>query len=58
MIVSVFLSSIPAVSLMFSVTPQRDGPDGYVQMMRGSSHMLCRWVSGRLMVRLRGEGNG
>ena len=31
-----------------SVTLQRDG---YIQMMRGSSHMLCRWVSGRLRVR-------
>jgi hypothetical protein len=33
---------------MFSVTPQWDG---YIQMMRGSSHMLCRWVSGRLTAR-------
>lgn len=43
-----FLVVHTAVSLMFFVTPQRDG---YIQMKRGSSHMLCRWMSGRLMVR-------
>ena len=37
-----------AISLMVSVTPQRGG---YIQMMRGSSRMLRRWVSGRLMAR-------
>lgn len=37
-----------AVSLMFSVASQWDG---CIQMMRGSSLMFCRWVSGRLTVR-------
>jgi hypothetical protein len=50
MIVSVFPFPVvhTAVSLMFSVTPQWDG---YIQMMRGSSHIVRRWVSGRLKVR-------
>jgi len=47
-IVSAFpVMLIPQFVNVFS-DPQQDG---YIQMMHGSSHMLCHWVSGRRWVR-------